>query len=91
LYVPCGDGKIMSEAIDQYEAWLANQRIVHRPEVFRRWAAEGYTPGQPDRERWAWDPYPLIVVTRPAPEQTALRAPDDAAVPRSPVQEARTR
>jgi len=91
LYVPYGDGKIMSEALDQYETWLAAHRTVHRPEVFRRWAAEGYTPGQPDRERWAWDPYPLIVVTRPAPEQTALRAPAAVDDRRASHQESRPR
>lgn len=76
LYVPFGDGRIMSEALDQYQGWLGGQGLAHRPEIFRRWAAEGYKPGVPDRERWAWDPYPLTVVTRPelkpAPS-TALR------------------
>jgi protein tyrosine phosphatase (PTP) superfamily phosphohydrolase (DUF442 family) len=90
LYVPYGDGKIMSEALDQYESWLAEHRTVHRPEVFRRWAAEGYTPGRPDRERWAWDPYPLIVVTRPAPEQTALGTTGDLGR-LAPHQESRSR
>ena len=73
LYVPYGDGKIMSEALDQYESWLRGQGLAHRPEAFRKWAADGYKPGNPDRERWAWDPYPLIVVTRPEPERSANR------------------
>lgn len=72
LYVPLGDGKIMSEAIDQYETWLRKQELEHRPEVFRRWAAVGYQPGAPNREQWPWDPYPLVVITRPPVDQTAL-------------------
>jgi hypothetical protein len=71
LYVPFGDGKIMAEALDQYESWLRANRRLHRPEAFREWAAEGYKPGDPDRERWAWDPYPLVVVTRPEPDRSA--------------------
>jgi protein tyrosine phosphatase (PTP) superfamily phosphohydrolase (DUF442 family) len=73
LYVPLGDGKIMSEALDQYATWLREHGLDHRPEVFRRWVAEGYKPGEPDREKWAWDPYPLVVITRPEPERTALQ------------------
>lgn len=72
LYVPFGDGKIMGEALEQYASWLRAKRIAHRPAAFREWAAEGYKPGEPDREKWAWDPYPLIVVTRPGPERAAL-------------------
>lgn len=77
LYVPFGDGKIMSEALDQYELWLKEQRLGHRPETFRRWATDGYKPGNPDREKWAWDPYPLIVTTRPEPERSALQIQHD--------------
>lgn len=77
LYVPLGDGKIMSQAIDQYENWLRKQELEHRPEVFRRWAAAGYQPGSPNREHWAWDPYPLVVTTRPPAEQAALKVDED--------------
>jgi len=72
LYVPYGDGRIMSEAIDQYEAWLKAEGIPHRPEAFRRWAESGYRPGDPSREAWPYDPYPLIVITPPDAETTAL-------------------
>ena len=71
LYVPVGDGRIMSQAIDQYEAWLNAQGIGHRPEAFRRWAESGYRPGNPSREAWPYDPYPLIVVTPPDAGPTA--------------------
>lgn len=66
LYVAAGDGRIMSEAIDQYEAWLKAQGASHSPANFRRWAESGYRPGNPSREAWPYDPYPLIVVTPPA-------------------------
>lgn len=71
LYLPVGDGKIMSEMIEQYDRWLRMRELEHRPEVFRRWAANGYRPGSPNREDWPWDPYPLVVTTRPEAEQTA--------------------
>ncbi|MDG3003475.1 phosphatase domain-containing putative toxin [Paludisphaera mucosa] len=71
LYLPVGDGRIMSEAIDQYEAWLKSEGDEHRPEVFRRWAESGYRPGKPSREDWPYDPYPLILITPPPTPQTA--------------------
>ncbi len=73
LYVPFGDGRIMGEALDQYEAWLKAEGLEHRPEAFRRWADSGYKPGNPSREAWPYDPYPLIVVTPPG---AAPRAAD---------------
>ena len=72
LYVPYGDGRIMAEALDQYEAWLAEQGTPHDPSAFRRWAESGYRPGKPSREDWPYDPYPLIVVTPAAAGATAL-------------------
>lgn len=78
LYVPFGDGKIMGEMLDQYASWLDAKGLSHHPEAFREWVADGYTPGEPDREKWAWDPYPLIVVTRPEPERTAALRSDSA-------------
>ena len=71
LYVPAGDGRIMAEAIDQYEAWLRAEKTAHTPAAFRRWAESGYRPGNPSREAWPYDPYPLIVVTPPTPPATA--------------------
>jgi hypothetical protein len=38
--------------------------MAHTPDRFRRWILEGYQPGQPCREQWEFDPYPLVVVTR---------------------------
>ncbi|WP_240911023.1 phosphatase domain-containing putative toxin [Paludisphaera soli] len=75
LYVPFGDGRIMSEALDQYEAWLAAEGLQHRPETFRRWADSGYKPGNPSREAWPYDPYPLIVVSPPGGESKAAAVP----------------
>ena len=78
LYLPFGDGKIMAEMIDQYDGWLRRRELEHRPELFRRWAANGYQPGSPNREEWPWDPYPLIVTTRPPAEQMARSAEESA-------------
>lgn len=71
LYVPFGDGRIMSEAVDQYEAWLKGQGMEHNPKAFRRWVESGYRPGNPSREAWPYDPYPLIVITPPGAGPTA--------------------
>lgn len=65
LYVRLGDGRIMAEFLDQYEAWLKATGLAHRPEVFRRWASDEYRPGHPNREDWPYDPSMLVVVTRP--------------------------
>jgi protein tyrosine phosphatase (PTP) superfamily phosphohydrolase (DUF442 family) len=71
LYIPAGDGKIMAELVDQYEAWLRAGGTAHSPATFRRWAESGYRPQHPSREEWPYDPYPLIVVTPPPAEATA--------------------
>jgi hypothetical protein len=65
LFVPVKDGKIMMDHLDQYEAWLRAQGKHHAPDLFRRWVAEGFQPGVPGREQWPYDPYPLVVITRP--------------------------
>jgi protein tyrosine phosphatase (PTP) superfamily phosphohydrolase (DUF442 family) len=65
LFLRINDGKIMAEHLDQYERWLTAQGWTHRPEYFRRWVEEGYRPGLPNREQWPYDPYPLVVITRP--------------------------
>lgn len=65
LFVRIGDGKVMAEHLDRYEAWLADHGWGHSPERFRRWVNEGFKPGHPSREDWPYDPYPLVVVTRP--------------------------
>ncbi len=66
LFVRAGDGKVMAEHLDQYETWLNRRGVSHSPEQFRLWVADGYLPGLPGREQWPYDPYPLVVVTRPA-------------------------
>lgn len=78
LYLPIGDGAIMAEMIDQYDDWLKRSGLEHRPELFREWVDHGYHPGSPNREDWPWDPYPLVVTTRPAAEQVARSAEEPA-------------
>jgi hypothetical protein len=80
LYVRLGDGKIMAEFLEQYEAWLRENHLEHRPAVFRRWVAEGYVPRKPNREEWPYDPSPLVVVTRPRPPDRALAGREPAAI-----------
>jgi protein tyrosine phosphatase (PTP) superfamily phosphohydrolase (DUF442 family) len=65
LFVPVKDGKIMAEHLAQYEEWLRSLGKPHHPDLFRRWAVEGFQPGLPSREQWPYDPYPLVVITRP--------------------------
>jgi protein tyrosine phosphatase (PTP) superfamily phosphohydrolase (DUF442 family) len=65
LFVRVNDGKVMAEHLDQYERWLAERGWKHEPGYFRRWVAEGYRPQLPNREQWPYDPYPLVVITRP--------------------------
>jgi hypothetical protein len=72
LYVRMGDGRIMAEFLDQYEAWLRGRSLSHAPEVFRRWATEEYVPGKPNREEWPYDPSPLVLITRPRSGGTGL-------------------
>jgi hypothetical protein len=67
LYLPVGDGVVMHRHLEQYECWLAGNRLAHSPASFRLWVDEGYIPGKPGREEWAFDPYPLAVFTRPTP------------------------
>jgi hypothetical protein len=65
LYVRLGDGRIMAEFLDQYADWLRENGLEHRPEMFRRWVDRGYVPRSPSREEWPYDPFPLVVTTRP--------------------------
>lgn len=66
LFLRVNDGKIMAEHLDQYERWLAASGLTHTPATFRRWAKGGFQPMVPNREQWPYDPYPLVVITRPA-------------------------
>jgi len=70
LFVRVNDGKVMAEHLDQYENWLQTKGLRHTPATFRRWAAEGFKPGVPNREAWPYDPYPSKVVTRPGSAKT---------------------
>ena len=65
LFVRFNDGKIMAEHLDQYERWLAERGWTHDPAHFRRWVADGFRPQAPSREQWPYDPYPLVVISRP--------------------------
>jgi len=68
LFVRVGDGKVMAEHLDQYAGWLGARGWSHTPARFRLWVGQGYRPGTPGREQWPYDPYPLVVVTRPEAE-----------------------
>ena len=65
LYVGFGDGVVTRQHLEAYEAWLAAGKLAHAPERFRYWITSEYRPGQPSREQWDFDPYPLVVVTKP--------------------------
>jgi hypothetical protein len=65
LFVRANDGKVMAQHLDQYEAWLRAGEMKHDPSNFHRWVDHGFTPGVPSREQWPFDPYPLVVITRP--------------------------
>ncbi len=79
LFLPCGDGPMMTGHIDRYEQWLKREGTRHSPDEFRRWIADGYRPGSPSREEWPYDPYPLVVVTTPLhpPETVAETQPKE--------------
>ena len=64
MYFGFGDGVVTRRHLERYEKWLIDRSIAHAPDQFRRWVVEGYEPGRPSRERWDFDPYPLVVVTR---------------------------
>jgi hypothetical protein len=65
LFVRVNDGKVMAEHLDQYERWLRSSGMQHDPATFHRWVDCGFKPGAPGREQWPYDPYPLVVTTRP--------------------------
>ena len=64
LYVGFGDGVVTHQHLEAYQTWLRNQSLAHSPDRFRRWLGVEYQPGEPSRERWNYDPYPLVVVTK---------------------------
>jgi protein tyrosine phosphatase (PTP) superfamily phosphohydrolase (DUF442 family) len=65
LFLPIRDGRVMAGHLDAYEAWLRQNRVAHTPGRFRLWLAQDYRPGSPSREYWPYNPYPLVVVSRP--------------------------
>ena len=65
LFLRVNDGKVMARHLDQYESWLRASGIKHEPASFRRWVDQGFKPGVPGREQWPYDPYFLVVTTRP--------------------------
>ncbi len=73
LFVRAGAGKVMAEHLEQYETWLKINGLSHEPAVFLRWVNEGFQPGVPSREQWQYDPYPLVVITRPRTAAGAIR------------------
>lgn len=64
LFLPIQDGRVMIAHLEAYEGWLHEQGLAHTPDHLRRWLATDYRPGQPSREYWPCNPYPLRVVTR---------------------------
>ena len=66
LFVRRGGGVVMPRHLEAYEGWLEGRGLVHTPDRFRRWIAQEFRPRKPTREDWPYDPYPLIVITRPA-------------------------
>jgi protein tyrosine phosphatase (PTP) superfamily phosphohydrolase (DUF442 family) len=66
LFLRAGDGAVMQDHLERYETWLRERGLAHSPARFRAWAAAGYQPGLPCREQWPYDPFPLVVISRPA-------------------------
>ena len=73
LYFGFGDGVVTHHQLVAYETWLRANHLSHTPDQLRRWVATAYTPGTPSREQWAFDPYPLVVTTRPRIDPTVTR------------------
>ncbi len=81
LFVRINDGKVMAEHLDQYENWLQANRLTHDRASFLGWVDHGFQPGIPSREQWPYDPYPLVVITRPGspPDRSPIARNDGAA------------
>jgi hypothetical protein len=79
LFARVNDGKVMAEHLDQYENWLRAHGLDHDAANFRRWVDEGFQPGLPNREQWPYDPYPLVVITRPGAKPEAIPVANGAA------------
>lgn len=64
MYFGLGDGVVTRQHLELYESWLREKSLAHSPDRFRSWLGSEFRPGVPGRERWEYDPYPLVVVTR---------------------------
>jgi len=73
LYFGIGDGVVTHHQLVAYETWLKINHLDHTPDQFRRWMRTGYEPGKPSREQWKYDPYPLVVTTRPGGREVVRR------------------
>lgn len=73
LYFGVGDGVVTYHQLAAYESWLRDHHHDHTPDRLREWVRSGYVPGTPSREQWAFDPYPLVVTTKPVPRVAARR------------------
>lgn len=73
LYFGLGDGVVTRQHLEAYEKWLQSRSLVHLPDHFRHWLGVEYTSREPSRERWQYDPYPLVVVTRGIPAVASRR------------------
>ena len=73
LYLPTGDGRVMSGHVERYARYLAATGSTHSPDRFRRWIRAVYRPGSPSREEWPYDPYPLVTIVRPPASTMAGR------------------
>ena len=58
MYFGIGDGVVTHQHLELYETWLRNHAYTHTPDLFRRWIKAEYQPGEPNRDRWNYDPYP---------------------------------
>ena len=73
LYFGIGDGVVTHHQLVAYETWLQVNHLDHTPNQFRRWVRTGYEPGKPSREQWDFDPYPLVVTTKPIAPTRSVR------------------
>ena len=73
LYLGIGDGVVTHQQLLAYETWLSDNNLDHTPDQLRRWLTTGYDPGKPSREQWEYDPYPLVVTSKPVPQVATRR------------------
>jgi hypothetical protein len=66
LFFGLGDGVVSLYQFQAYEQWLTANSQPHSPETFLNWLQTDFTPGNPSREVWPYDPYPLVIRSLPA-------------------------